>query len=489
MGRIEAGDNAGTDRGRTWQNFGDVATAPRGSRWARLRRFVGSLALGFVALSFVGSPAVAESHGRESASVRAKRLIERAEHEFKQSRFVDAQGLYRQAFALDSGASQALVMAGVAAFNAGASDSAHRDLTAAMAHPLSTDDRALAQTYLDILAIGDVDQATWQPRLRLAFAGGFDGNVRGTAPGGVDATVAGGAAQGAGFGSVSLGAGVDRSWDAVELGLGYELFQVGYPGAELASYNYQEHAGTVRVARAGRHFFAWELSGRADLSFTGLGARLRAFQSSTSGEAETIVGYNQPLRLRIAVGGMAIKTLDPSLAFLSGSRIEGRLVPEWSVAAWRLSLPLRWRRDWMGTLRSTPIETDPVDCPGCATVSVTPYGNQAWAIGARLMAPMTWRVRPSASARVERRFYLQPQHDELVDQNGGRASINGERRVDDRLSAGAALTARITDSWSAAIRYDYSQSDSTFVGATVVRDASRSYRKHVLSFEIEANWM
>ncbi|HEY0712897.1 MAG TPA: hypothetical protein VGF45_09505, partial [Polyangia bacterium] len=344
--------------------------------------------------------------------VRAQRLIERADREFKQRRFGDAHGLYRRAYALDGSAPQALVMAGVAAYNAGEAASARRDLTAAMARPLSSEDRALAQTYLDILAMGDADASKWQPRLRLAFAGGFDGNVRGTAPGGVDATVAGAVAQGAGFGSVAIGAGLDRSWDAVEAGIGYELFQVGYPGADLASYNYQEHAATARVGSARRGLFSWELSARGDLSFTGFGTQLRAFQSSASGELETIVGYNQPLRLRLAAGGMAIETLDPTLAFLSGSRLEARLVPEWTIAAWRLSLPLRWRRDWMGTMRGTPLEIDPIDCPGCTTASITPYSNQAWAVGARLMAPMRWRVRPSLSARAERRRYLQAQHDE-----------------------------------------------------------------------------
>ncbi|HEY0705535.1 MAG TPA: hypothetical protein VGG33_01990 [Polyangia bacterium] len=425
----------------------------------------------------------------QRSRLSAQRLIERADEAFKQRRYTHAEGLYRRAFALDQGASQALVMAGVAAYNAGEPEAAKQDLTRALSRPLSTEDRALAKTYLDILAVSETPGSAWQPRFRVAFSGGFDGNVRGTAPGGVDASIAGGQAQGAGFGSVSVGAGLEKAWEAIEAGFGYEFFQVGYPGADLASYNYQEHAANLRLSRAGRHLLNWELSARGDLSFTGLGTALRAFQNSASGEGELIVGYNQPLRLRVAVGGMAVETLDPSLAFLSGKRLEARLVPEWNLASWRLSMPLRWRRDWMGTMRGAAIEIDPIDCPGCATSSVTPYSNQAWAVGARIMGPLAWRLRPSASARVERRIYLDDQHDEFTDGGGGRERLNSQRRVDDRVTAGAALAATLSAVWSATLRYDYSQSDSAFVGTTVERDPSRSYRKHVVSLELEASWM
>jgi hypothetical protein len=333
-------------------------------------------------------------------------------------------------------------------------------------------------------------QSPWQPQARLSLSTGLDGNVRYAPPGGLDASVAGQSAQSAGFAALSLGVGVDGVvGPALEVTLEYELFQLAYPDRSLASYDFQEHAASLRLGQSGP-WASWELAARADLSFTGVGTAVKPFQRSASLEPQVTLGRNQMVRLRVGGAYMAIETLDVNLSFLSGQRLEARLTPELSLAGWRLSLPLRWRRDWMGVARGEMILTeDPETCAACGVQSVTPFSNQAVAAGLRLSSPWRWPVRPGGFLRIERRTFLAAQYDDQWGADGVPVQVGSQTRLDDRLSGGASLTVPLAEHWSLGARYDYTQSQSTFVGAQAVSDPRRSYHKHAGSLELEVSWM
>jgi len=367
--------------------------------------------------------------------------------------------------------------------------------------------RAATASLASLLAaatpVGEASATGWEPLLRASLGSGYDGNVRNAPRGAVEGPQLAARSEGAPFGTAALTLGLGKSWQALRLDVGYEIYQTAYTQPSLSSSSFQQQAADLRLSDPGGHLLGWELAARADLSFTGLDEGLRPFQRSLAFEPELVLGRNKPARLRLGAQYLVMDSLDPELAFLSGRRFEVRATPEALIGGWRVTVPLRWRSDAMGSFVSEPIPMEDPLCPGCAIQSVAPASNHAWVAGLRLSTPFGWVVRPGASVRFERRQYLYAEHDLISDAEGGWERRHGRHRADQRLWSEVSLTAALGSSWAIIGRYQLGENTS-WLTATDRPDpddvcpdtacaggiqSGRSYRRQVVLLELEAEWM
>jgi tetratricopeptide (TPR) repeat protein len=403
-------------------------------------------------------------------------------------RFDEAARLYRRAAAMDPGDGQPLVLAGVAAYRQQATRQARRDLQQALRRPLLPADRALARLYLDLIAD---DQRTreasdqppveeeWSATVATTIGGGYDSNPRQVVQGAVEAegpTFA--SDRGALYAAAGAQLGISRELaGGAEVELGYGVEQSAYQDRQLADLDFLEHRLVVEIAQPMAQALRLGFSATGELSFTGVGRALHAFQQSVRLEPEMTVGTLHA-RFRFAAAWQATETLDPAVSFLSGTRFEASAGAHLVLGDWRTSLTGRLRRDALGVAR-TPLGTVDPMCPDCGTSWVVPYSNASVAASFRVLAPFRWRMRPGMSARWEMRSYDQPSR---LEQKTALAleRLDSQFRRDQRLGLGASVACRLADGYTLDLKYNYSER------ATLAGDG---YDKQVVTVDLTIDWL
>ena len=472
-----------------------------------------ALAIATIASAWA-TPVFAQRAAEATLEVSAQALdvLERAGRALDARRFEEAARLYRQAAQLQPADGQPLVLAGVAAYQIPAPVAARRDLRQALARPLEPADRELARLYLGLIAQelrppsgADDDQRAsrgdddWSVGLTTTLGGGYDSNARQTAPGSLDAEGVGlvpqlAAVYAAGSVELALGRHFDggSSFDA-----SYSVEQSAYQDRQFADLDFQEHVLALEFAHHVTDAIRVALGATGDLSFTGVGTQLLAFQRSLRLDPQVTLG-GPGLRARLGAAWQQTSTLDPAYSYLSGRRLEVSMTPQLAVAGWRGSLLGRLRRDDLGRTRTGPTPAPDELCPDCTAETEIPYSNQSVGAAARIAAPWAWRLRPALSARWELRSYDQPQR---TQREGpfGIEDLGTRVRQDTRLGLGASLTLRLTDSAWLSARYDHLRLRSNYErlrgtgcpGATTCDAGAgdrRGYRKHGLTLDLSIEW-
>jgi hypothetical protein len=462
------------------------------------------------------APVFAQSPAADAtleASARALDVLEQAGRALDQKHFDEAARLYRQAAELSPEDGQPLVLAGVAAFQIPAPVAARRDLRRALARPLVAEDRDLARLYLDLIAQqlerppetdgarrrSDSDDGAWSVALTTTLGGGYDSNARQTAPGSLDAEGVGvipelAAVYAAGSVELALGQRFDggTSFDA-----SYAVEQSTYQDRQFADLDFQEHVLALELAHPLDDAIRVALAATGDLSFTGVGTQLRAFQRSLRLDPQLTLGGGM-LRARLGAAWQQTSTLDPAYSHLSGRRLEVTMTPQLAVAGWRGSLMGRLRRDELGRASTGPTPSPDELCPDCTAETEIPYSNESFGATARIAAPLSWRLRPGLSARWELRSYDQPQRTQRQGPSGIE-DLGTRVRQDTRLGLGASLTLRLTPDITLTARYDQLRLWSNYdrlrgtgcpAGTTCDSDAGdrKGYRKHGLTLDLSIEW-
>jgi hypothetical protein len=474
-----------------------------------------ALAIVLIACAWA-APVLADGRASDAAlaaQARTLDLLERAGRAADGKRFAEAARLYRKAAALDPGDGQALVLAGVAAYQIPAPRAARRDLERALARRLGPDDRELAELYLGLIAQeragdqavrpdggedGAADQL-WTVAISTTVGGGYDSNARQTPPGSLDAEGVGFApAQGAVYASASIELGLSRGFrTGTSVELTYVIDQSAYQDRSFADLDFQEHTVALELAQTLGPDARVALTATGDLSFTGVGTELRPFQRSLRLDPELVIGASA-VRVRVGGAWQRISTLDPALAHLSGQRLEASLSPQLSLAGWRASVTGRLRRDDLGSVHVGAEPSPDGLCLDCITDTVVPYSNQGVGASARLSAPFRWRLRPSLSGRWELRSYDRPQRTQRVGASG-LETLGSRIRQDIRLGVGASVALRLGPACTLTARYDHLRLSSSYQELQAARcpqgdscDASagdrRGYRKHGLTLELSIDW-
>jgi hypothetical protein len=435
-------------------------------------------------------------------------LLVRAGRAFSARRFEVALRLYRLASTLDTRDGQPLVMAGVAAYQSHAPAAARSDLSQALRRRLSPEDRALAMTYLGLIADDGAEravpatadpQAGWSASLTSSLGGGYDSNARQGQRGALEAESL--AARGAAlFASAGLEAGLEVSLDPrteVELGLGVE--QSVYPAAAVADLSAQEHALGIAASHRLRPDLRLRAQASADLSFTGVGTRLQPFQSSIRFEPQLILGSGA-VRLRASAAWQDTSTQDPALSYLTGRRLEATVAPSLTQDGWSGSLGVRVRRSQLGIERSAASVGDDPSCPTCTRATVGPHANRALGAIFFLSGPAGWPVRPTVSARWEVRVYDRAQVTEIETPTGTQ-QIDPHLRRDEQLAFGVGTAVPLGRRLTLNLRYNHNGLASTLTPLTAAQicaqapcddpaaTQTRGYRKHAFSADLTVDWL
>jgi hypothetical protein len=437
-------------------------------------------------------------------TVRLLDLLSRAGRAFSGRRFDSAARLYRQASALDPADGQPLVMAGVAAYQANAPTIARRDLRLAMRRRLLPEDRELALTYLGLIAqdLRPAASASLKPgsdagsslSLATSLGGGYDSNARQARRGVLDTEDA---TLGPASGSMFASAGIEIGLDAVlaeriDIELGLSVEQSFYPDRSVADLDFQEYGLRLQVGHRLLDVLTARLVVSSDLSFSGLGAALRPFQSSVRLEPQLVFGDGSA-RLRLTGAWQSTTTHDATLGYLSGRRLEATITPTFSIGGWPAALGARVRHNALGTDRTPLGPGEEPGCAACTSTRIVPYSHGSVGGVFSLSGPYGWRVRPSVAARWEIRVYDDLQ---LVEQTGALPALQREARFrrDEQLAVASGIALRLKPGYILNLRYERSGFSSTLTpvaGSAAVELAaeSRRFRKNTLALDLTVDWL
>jgi hypothetical protein len=467
-----------------------------------------------VACLLVGQGALALAGGageppppRGASQPSRQLLLSRADRALQAQRWAEAAELYRRAATLDPAAGDAPLMAAVAAFQLEDYRQVRRDLARAFARQLSPEDRALGHTYLELVDDapgqgGDDARPAFTPAVRTTLGAGFDDNPQHRGATALESEATGGLRGGAGFGSAALELGLEGpAVPGVDVEFGYALEQTAYSDRALADLDYQDHLLELTVGGAASQSVRVQLMLSGDLSLSGVGAGLTPF--SRGGRSELRIGLGGgELQLQLGASYQGTEVLDPDLAFLSGHRFEVTATPVLVLGGWRAALTARLRTDALGSARfEASTDGDPA-CATCAAAAVVPYSNRAAAVGVRLTAPGSWRLRPALWARGDRRLYQQraamERTDDVIAGSSERTAL-GERATGS-TAAGASLRLRLGDQVALTARWEYQRFVGVFRPASPTACAGhdacnqapltdRRYHKQTLGLQLEVEWL
>jgi hypothetical protein len=300
------------------------------------------------------------------------------------------------------------------------------------------------------------------------------------------------------YAAASVELALGRHFDGgTSLDASYSVEQSAYQDRQFADLDFQEHVLALELAHPLADAVRVALAATGDLSFTGVGTQLLAFQRSLRLDPQLTLGGGM-VRVRLGAAWQQTSTLDPAYSYLSGRRLEMNMAPQLAAAGWRASLLARLRRDDLGRTSTGPTPSPDELCPECTAETEIPYSNQSVGASARIAAPWDWRLRPALSARWELRSYDQPQRTQRQGPFGVE-DLGTRVRQDTRLGLGASLTLRLTDSAWLTARYDhlrlrsnYERLRGTGCPANTTCDAGagdrRGYRKHGLTLDLSIEW-
>ena len=444
------------------------------------------------------APASPAPSAREQALAAANRA-------YQARRFAAAASLFRLAGALAVDSGEPLVMSALAEYEQGNYVRARRELRRALARSLSAEDRALAETYLDLVEVISREEDPWPVRLGASLGGGFDSNVA-QAPLRNDtlerSELLPGAARGGGFASAALALGAGRRFGKRAVSeLEYSFFQIAYVDPALDRDSFQVHGLDWSTEVEPLPWLRLTLPLRGDLALTGLRTRLRPIQWSAGAQPEVALRQHRLTKLRLSVGYTRRESLDPALEHLSGERREVALTQDVEFGGWLVSARGRYRQEALGTTRGSLGTMSPQSpCPECDAWYVTPHSYQGMGASLRISAPWSWRVRPVLTAQADDRQYSAAGHVEAADPAGNRRQWDWMQRRDLRLGASAALAIRLSPRWQLTGRYEHLRNQSNLDGRRAsacldsplpchpLASSDRRFLKHTVALELEADW-
>jgi Flp pilus assembly protein TadD len=420
---------------------------------------------------------------------------------FDTGRFDEARTHFLRTATLTQDSGRARLMAGASAYRLGSRSLAWDDLTAALAQPLSPQDRRTAHQYLDLLAYGlrSSGPGIW---VSTSVGPGYDSNVLQV---GVAARDVSGAnadlITGSLFAEASVGlTGRVRLSDRVFAALSYGGSQRAYLESSVRDYSLQLHRATAAVEwEAARQVRVGLLAG-GDLFFTGL-EDFRGLQASVNADAWLAWDATEHTSTRLDLSVAGKDGLGEEFAYLTGPRLDATLSQAWRLRSATTTAWYRYRQDRIGTLEQSYASADETLT---SRTYVIPFAFASHALGASgRWQPLPW-LSASLDAEVEWRRYLKDSSLRVELANGATEEWNARRRHDTRYVLAPALSARLSRHLRLTARYELLVNRSNIDMRLTDEDAASctgaarlchaydytngNYEKHGGTLQLEATW-
>ena len=440
---------------------------------------------------------IAEAQGRTVSAGEA--AYRQGLVSFDAGRFDEAREHFLRAATLDPASGRPRLMAGAAAYRAGARDVAREDVSASLALTLDAADRRTAHEYLDRLSFGLRASGPGQ-RLSVGAALGFDSNVLqvGVAARDVSGTDTDLDTASA-FAEVGVGLSARlRLSDSLFAHLSYGGTQRAYTLESVRDYSLQLHRVTAAVEWEAARRVRVGVSAGGDLFFTGL-SDFRGLQGAVNGWTWLALDESERTSTRLDLSFSQKAGLVSEFDYLTGPRLDATLSQELRLPTLNATGWYRYREDRIGTL------TQPVSEDGAAMSQayVIPFGWTGHAVGAAARLEPGSRFDVSLDAEVERRGYLGDSYLRVESPEGHVEDWGRRRRRDWRYVLGASVGARLPGPLRLSARYELLVNRSNVdtrladdAGTCTWRERSchaydytnGNYEKHVLMLELGASW-
>jgi hypothetical protein len=470
------------------------------------------------------TPAVSSHRKNQSqenaGSDGAARAFRRASQAYRARDWQTAARGFARAAVLAPHDGEAWLMAGLASQRAGLPRRARFCYQAALARPLTADDRALAQAGVaELSTSSDNSQSQevaaietpaaspsslWWSMFIAAAGGGWDSNVGLATRTGVDELDRGDDFKdaGAAFIGASLITGGGRWFGKVVSAQAvYSLFQTIFTDRRFENWSGQDHTLEAMLQFSLSESWKLALAPRANLTFLGVRDSFTGFMAIGGGEAELAYVPVRWWRSTASVYLGKKEALAPDFEPLGGARAEAAFGQIFKAAGFTAaaSFTLRdedvgARRDEAGTLPANDA------CAGCTVDFVSAYSYRATIAAVRFSSRADRPVRLVARGRLEDRPYQDENRLETRLGNGRRDSWQSWRRHDHRLGAGADLFLRLGKTLEIGLRYDLvihrSNIDGREAGDCLDSPRpchplwyqNRNFSKHVVGLELVGSW-
>jgi tetratricopeptide (TPR) repeat protein len=418
---------------------------------------------------------------------------------FDAGRFDEARAHFLRAAALGPASGRARLMAGAAAWRAGAHARAREDVTAALALPLEPHDRRTAHQYLDRLSFGLRAGGTGT-RLSVGAGLGFDSNVLqvGVAARDVSATDVDLETASA-FAEVSVGLAARlRLSDSLFAHLAYGGSQRAYTRESVRDYSLQLHRATAAMEWEAARRVRVGVAAGGDLFFTGLSA-FRGLQGAVNGWTWLALDESERTSTRLDLAFSQKAALVSEFDYLTGPRLDATLSQEWRLPSLNVTGWYRYREDRIGTL----VQATTVDSTYTSGEYVIPFAWAGHAVGATSRLELGPRFDASLDAELERRGFLDDSFLRVESPVRGEEQWGRRRRRDWRFVLGSAVGLRVAGPLRLSARYELLVNRSNVdtrledePGTCTLRDrnchrydyTNGNYDKHVLMLELGATW-
>ena len=358
---------------------------------------------------------------------------------------------------------------------------ASEGFAAALALGLDAESARDARDYLDRLSGGLRAQGPGLA-LRTAVGGGYDTNVAQLAASRTEVIAAETPDETADLfldANLDLGYGLRLS-DAVYLQPSYTFDQSGYQREEFDPYAFQVHGLALRTEVTARRGLRLGLLGGLDYQFTGL-RQFQAFQRVATVEPQLAFDEGPYLTTLLRLRWQDKSPYQEADAYYQGRRTDLRVAQRLRLAALRLDLTYRHRREKIGT-RTQDLGTLRFNRKGLAVEGtyLAPYAHVSNAIGLAASLELPAGFNLSAEGGFEGLRYSQDSVWYATGPLGRTRELGRKRRKDDRVTASAELTFAPTDWLELGLRYDLIVNQSNIHFAFDDKNST----KQVIGFEL-----
>jgi tetratricopeptide (TPR) repeat protein len=412
---------------------------------------------------------------------------------YRAGRFAEARARFAEAIVRQPREGEFHLLAGLTAYILADDEAAIRELEAALALGLSTEDRQAAERTLDTLTPGLRARG---PGIAAAadLGAGYDSDVPQANVGRTETLAANG---GSPFATASF-ALTDRFLHGrrAVTEIAYLFDQIAYTETRFDDFSLQQQ--TLAAEEEVRIQRRWRLGLRAsgDLLFAGI-EHFRRFLDEVTLRPSVAFDEARVTGTRLDVAETWKWALDPTAPQFGGRRTDVLLSQELRGRRARGSLALRFRDEAIGTevvpLTELPDVEASVSCtaPSCQGTYYVPYNYRSGAVIAGLTVAATARLRLDVGADFERRIYATASFLEIQRASGVMRERDTRIRRDNQLEASIAASARLGAHASARLRYDVTLNRSNIDNTRpnhALDYANKNYLKHIISLELDTDW-
>jgi len=391
----------------------------------------------------------------EAAAARAAAEYAAGLAAFDRGAFEEARRRFVAAAELTPADGKSRLMAGASALRHGEREAGEADVRRALELGLAAADAKVALAYLERPAV----EGAWSALARVE--GGWDSNALQSGAGPANDRFAQGAeVTGSALAEAELAVGWGGAVGGARLEAAYDLTQLAYAAEAARDYSVQQHALVAALTLAPRGKLRLGAAADAQLAFAGLSG-FRGLLASAGLRGWAALDETARTATRLELSAWARSGLE-GFGYLGGARLEVGLTQELRLERALLRGGYRLRLDALGEDRAaaTPPPIQSCEMMACSAELLTAFGHlgQLGWVSARLEP--TPRLVLELSAGAERRDY---DRDDRFTVLQGQSVVAGytERRHDWRLTAGAAVTLRISNRLSLAGRLEHVTNRST----------------------------